>query len=250
VQRKRKILVVDDEPINLEFFEVMLTRLGFAVEKAADGEEALRKVRAGSPDLILLDNMMPKLSGWEVTRVLKRDAEYRRWRDVPVIMLSAMSDVKDRIGGFELGVDDYISKPFNFAEVLARVRAVLRGRELAEQLVRREKRIAVAESLGRSLVFFTQHIRKPAADLLARSERTDASDPAAVKGLLRAVRRETREILATLGGLEDKVQELASRGERLARGDLSLEDLEQRLASRLQEWKRHDGGAGGHSSDQ
>ncbi len=250
MQRKRKILVVDDEPINLEFFDVMLTRLGFTVEKAVDGEEALQKVRACSPDLILLDNMMPKLSGWEVTRILKREKEYRRWRDVPVIMLSAMGDVKDKVGGFELGVDDYISKPFNFAEVLARVRAVLRSRELAEQLVRRERRIAVAESLGRYLAFFTQHIRKPAEDLLARSEKTDVSDPAAVTALRRTVRRKTREILATLGGLEDKVQEFAKKGERLARGDPSLEDLESRLASRLQERGRRDGGPEGDSGDQ
>ena len=74
-----KILIVDDEPINLEFFDVMLTKLGFQVEKAVDGEEALERVQSGNPDLIILDNIMPKLSGWEVTRMLKQDPEYRRF---------------------------------------------------------------------------------------------------------------------------------------------------------------------------
>ena len=118
-----RILIVDDEPINLEFFDVMLSKLGFQVEKAVDGEEALEKVQACNPDLIILDNIMPKLSGWEVTRTLKHDAAYRRYRNTPIIMFSAMNEVKDRIEGFEQGVDDYITKPFNFSEVLARIRA-------------------------------------------------------------------------------------------------------------------------------
>ena len=78
-----KILIVDDEPINLEFFDVMLSKLGFQVEKAVDGEEALEKVQAVNPDLIILDNIMPKLSGWEVTRMLKHDPAYRRYREHP-----------------------------------------------------------------------------------------------------------------------------------------------------------------------
>ena len=129
-----KILIVDDEPINLEFFDVMLSKLGFQVEKAVDGEEALEKVQSVNPDLIILDNIMPKLSGWEVTRLLKHDPAYRRYRNTPIIMFSAMNEVKDRIEGFEQGVDDYITKPFNFTEVLARIRAVLRRRELSRQL--------------------------------------------------------------------------------------------------------------------
>ena len=162
-----RILIVDDEPINLEFFDVMLSKLGFQVEKAVDGEEALEKVQACNPDLIILDNIMPKLSGLEVTRMLKHDPAYRRYRNTPIIMFSAMNEVKDRIEGFEQGVDDYITKPFNFSEVLARDAGRPAQRELSRQLTRREKRIAVVESLNSSLVFFTQHIKKPISDLLA-----------------------------------------------------------------------------------
>ena len=129
---------------------------------------------------------MPKLSGWEVTRLLKHDPAYRRYRSTPIIMFSAMNEVKDRIEGFEQGVDDYITKPFNFSEVLARIRAVLRSRELSRQLTRREKRIAVVESLNSSLVFFTQHIRTPISDLLALAEKTDSADAAGVEKLLAA----------------------------------------------------------------
>jgi DNA-binding response OmpR family regulator len=233
-----KILIVDDEPINLEFFDVMLTKLGFQVEKAVDGEEALDKVRTVNPDLIILDNIMPKLSGWEVTRLLKHDAAYRRYRGTPIIMFSAMNEVKDRIEGFEQGVDDYITKPFNFAEVLARIRAVLRSRELSRQVTRREKRLAVVESLNKSLVFFTQHIRRPIAELLALAENADTADAASMEKLVALLRKEGREILATLEGLEDEVTELQGRGEKLRQGDLSVADLERKLRKHLRNGRK------------
>ncbi|MDR0400356.1 MAG: response regulator [Treponema sp.] len=141
---RKKILIVDDEQLNLELFEVMLSKLGFTVEKAHDGEDALEKVRRFFPDLILLDNIMPRMSGWEVTRTLKGDAKFR---DIPIIMFSALDDVKDKLEGYELGVEDYITKPFNFSEVLARIQVALRGRELFAQLAMREERLRQAEAL-------------------------------------------------------------------------------------------------------
>ncbi|MDR0641940.1 MAG: response regulator [Treponema sp.] len=145
---RKKILIVDDEQLNLEFFEVMLSKLGFIVEKANDGVEALEKVKRFFPDLILLDNIMPRMSGWEVTKALKGDTKFR---DIPIIMFSALDDVKDKLEGYELGVEDYITKPFNFSEVLARIRVVLRNRELFAQIAVREKRLGLAEGLSGEL---------------------------------------------------------------------------------------------------
>jgi DNA-binding response OmpR family regulator len=234
---KGRILIVDDEPINLEFFDVMLSNLGFEIEKAADGEEALQKVVETNPDLIILDNLMPRLTGWEVAKRLKQDKEYRRYRQTPIIMFSAMDEVQDKIEGLELGVDDYITKPFNFSEVLARIRAVLRNRELARQVARRERRLAVAESLNRSLVFFTQHIRKPISELLAAAERVNASGASEAGRLAAAVKSEGAEILATLKGLEEEIEELQAKDDRLKRGELSLEDLEKKLKKHLSDRK-------------
>ena len=146
VVTKKRILVVDDEQINLEFFEVMLSKLGFDVRKAENGQEALESIRRLRPDLVILDNIMPKLSGWEVTRILKTSPEYSEFADTPIIMFSALDDVKDKVEGLELGADDYITKPFNFAEVLARIRAVLRSHELLRQIENREKRIALGDA--------------------------------------------------------------------------------------------------------
>ncbi|MDR0628104.1 MAG: response regulator [Treponema sp.] len=141
----KKILIVDDEIITLEFFEVMLTKLGFIVEKATDGVEALEKVGHFYPDLIILDNIMPRMSGWECTKTLKADPQLR---EIPIIMLSALDNVKDKVEAFELGVDDYISKPFNFSEVLARIRALLRNREGFTRIRMRESYLSLVEELS------------------------------------------------------------------------------------------------------
>ena len=93
---------------------------GFRVETAADGQEALEKARRLRPDLIVLDLMMPKVDGWEVCRRLRKES------NVPVIMLTARTDDVDKIVGLELGADDYVTKPFNPRELVARVKAVLR----------------------------------------------------------------------------------------------------------------------------
>ncbi len=231
--KKERILIVDDEPINLEFFDVMLSKLGFDVEKAESGEEALEKIKENKPDLMVLDNIMPGLTGWEVTKKLKTDLEYDDFKNVPIIMFSAMDSVEDRIEGFELGVDDYITKPFNFSEVLARIRAVLRNKTLARQVSRRERRIAVIESLNKSLIFFTQHIRKPISKLLEIAENTDSNAAKDVKKLLDLLKREGKNILATLSGLEEEIDELASKEDQFKEDDLALEDLEQKFRKHL-----------------
>ncbi len=119
-----KILVVDDEPNIREVVGQYLQRDGYAVVSAADGEEALSLYRQERPDLIVLDLMLPKLSGIEVCRrLLGAEARERR---VPLIMLTARGEEEDRIAGLGLGADDYIVKPFSPRELVARVEAVLR----------------------------------------------------------------------------------------------------------------------------
>ncbi|MGD8623631.1 MAG: response regulator transcription factor [Anaerolineae bacterium] len=114
------ILVVDDERHIVELAQMYLEQAGYRVQCAGDGEEALRRSRQAHPALIVLDLMLPGLDGMEVCRRLRAES------DVPIIMLTARSDDVDRIVGLELGADDYVTKPFNPRELVARVRAVLR----------------------------------------------------------------------------------------------------------------------------
>jgi DNA-binding response OmpR family regulator len=118
-----RILVVDDEPHILEVVQAYLRRDGHDVRTAADGETALELVRAEAPDLIVLDVMLPRRSGFDVLRQLHTDGS-----DAAVILLTARDDVIDRVAGLELGADDYVTKPFEPRELAARVGAVLRRR--------------------------------------------------------------------------------------------------------------------------
>ena len=116
-----RILIVDDEPEIVRGLEDNLRFEGYQTSTAADGREALAVAAREAPDLILLDIMMPGLSGWDVCRELRGQGI-----DVPIIMLTARGEEGDRVRGLELGADDYITKPFSLRELLARVRAVLR----------------------------------------------------------------------------------------------------------------------------
>ncbi|WP_300030254.1 phosphate regulon transcriptional regulator PhoB [uncultured Roseobacter sp.] len=118
-----RVLVVEDEPAQREVLAYNLEAEGFAVTRAEDGEEALMLIDEHAPDVIVLDWMMPNLSGIEVCRRLKIRTETRR---IPVIMLSARSEEVDRVRGLETGADDYVIKPYSVLELMARVRSQLR----------------------------------------------------------------------------------------------------------------------------
>lgn len=126
------ILVVDDEPSIREVMSLYLSRDGFNVITAEDGDEALDLARTEDPDLILLDVMLPFRSGLEITETLRGE------RSIPIILLTARTDEIDRINGLELGADDYVVKPFSPREVVARVRAVLRRSVSGETRARDE----------------------------------------------------------------------------------------------------------------
>ncbi|WP_341531954.1 response regulator transcription factor (plasmid) [Nostoc sp. UHCC 0302] len=120
---KGRILVVDDEASIRRILETRLSMIGYNVVTASDGEEALSAFHVAAPDLIVLDVMMPKLDGYGVCQ------ELRKQSDVPIIMLTALGDIADRITGLELGADDYMVKPFSPKELEARIASVLRRRD-------------------------------------------------------------------------------------------------------------------------
>jgi len=125
------ILVVDDEKDIVELVAYNLEREGYQIAKAYDGHQALRYIRENQPDLVILDLMLPGISGLEICRLIRKKPETE---GLPIIMLTAKSDSVDKIMGLEIGADDYLTKPFNVRELLARVRAVLRRWEIRAEL--------------------------------------------------------------------------------------------------------------------
>jgi DNA-binding response OmpR family regulator len=132
----KKILVVDDEKKIVDIVKAYLERDGYKVIVAYDGRLALHMARCESPDLIVLDLMLPEVPGWDVCRTLRTES------NVPIIMLTALDDDSDKIIGLELGADDYVVKPFNPKELVSRVRAVLRRAEGAGV---KTKRVEIAD---------------------------------------------------------------------------------------------------------
>jgi two-component system phosphate regulon response regulator PhoB len=126
---QKKILVVEDERAIRDMLAFNLGRAGYTVLPAADGREARAALADGFPDLVIMDWMLPDVSGLELTRQLKRDPQLR---EIPVIMLTARSQEDDRVAGLEGGADDYVVKPFSQRELLARIRAALRRGAVTE----------------------------------------------------------------------------------------------------------------------
>ncbi len=134
-----RILVVDDTAANVKLFEDLLGFHGYEVEAATNGEEGLRAIRARPPDLVLLDVVMPGMGGYEVCRAVRADPGLAM---LPVVMVTALGEREERVKGLEAGADDFLSKPVNPPELLARVRSLLRIRRLYETVQRQAEQLA------------------------------------------------------------------------------------------------------------
>ena len=135
----KKILIVDDEPFNLDLLEQELADYEYVIERASDGVEALEKTESFEPDLILLDYMMPRMNGLEVLKHLRATPEHQ---GIPVILLTAKATQEDKVAGLDAGADDYVTKPFDSFELLARVRAMMRLKEMHDTLAEWNRTLA------------------------------------------------------------------------------------------------------------
>jgi DNA-binding response OmpR family regulator len=230
---RKKILIADDETINLDFFELMLSKLGFVVEKCDKGPEVLDKVRKFLPDLIILDNIMPGMTGREITKAIKSDPVLK---NISVIILSALDDVKDKVAGFEAGADDYITKPFNFSEVLARINAVLRNRELFDQIKARETRLALAEELNRhlkeNLSIFIGSIDELDKAIATICENTAKGESFSQETLIHHLNPVSEKILSVrkhIAALDARIEKTINEWDNLKKDEIGLSVLEDQV---------------------
>jgi response regulator RpfG family c-di-GMP phosphodiesterase len=146
---KPKILCVDDDPLNLMVLEGVLAPKGYEVIKANRGKEALALIGEQKIDIVLLDVMMPEMNGFEVCKWIKND---ERYRNIPVVMITALASKEDRISGIEAGAEDFVSKPFDHAEVLARIKMLLRVKGLNDDLRNAYSNISSLTSFGEEVM--------------------------------------------------------------------------------------------------
>ncbi len=138
MSKRSKILIVDDEPFNVDYLEQELEDLGYETISATNGQEALEKVATEMPDLILLDVMMPIMDGFTACRLLKENEETRL---IPIVIMTALGNVEDRIKGIEAGADDFLTKPVNERELLARIQTALRVKHTIDRKMRELRRV-------------------------------------------------------------------------------------------------------------
>lgn len=165
-----RILVVDDNPDNLEVIATRLRFRGYEVEEVTNGEDALRAVGRHPPDLVLLDVMLPGIDGYEVARRIKADPSLPF---IPVILVTARDSTQDKVAGLDAGADDYLTKPINFPEMEARVRSMLRIKRLQDELAEKNQELAqLSISDGLTGLYNHRHLQEVVHEEFERAKRT------------------------------------------------------------------------------
>ncbi len=198
------ILIVDDVPDNLRLLSVMLTEQGYEVRKALNGQMALTAVQAALPDLVLLDITMPDLNGYEVCERLKSNEHTAA---IPVIFISALDDVLDKVKAFHVGGLDYITKPFQAEEVLARVDSQLKLQVLQAQLSQQNKRLLQKVRIAEAAIQHRQHVES----VLRKSEMREKQKAAELEQALKELKRTQAQLIQTekMSGLGQMVAGIA-----------------------------------------
>ncbi len=229
------LLIVDDNPANLGVLSDVLDEAGFEVLVARDGESAIQKVEYGVPDLILLDIMMPGMDGFETCSHLKQNPDYR---DIPIIFMTALSDSKDKVKGLNLGAVDYITKPFQQEEVLARVRLHLRlhylTRSLSEKNTQLEREISERLAAEAALTELTQQLEQRVAQRTAELSQSFEELKSAQLQLIKS------EKMSSLGQLVAGVAHEINNPVSFISGNLThTQDYTHDLIDHLQLYRQH-----------
>ncbi len=231
-REKGDILIVDDTPANLQVLSSMLKEQGFKVRPVPNGKIAIRAVEARIPDLILLDINMPEMNGYETCEHLKAD---ERFADIPIVFLSALTDTEDKVRAFRAGGVDYVTKPFQFEEVMARVETHLRVSRMQKQLEAQFEGLKELEGMRDSLTHMIVHdLRSPLTGIVTSLQLLEMSseklEAESVEDVQRAL-RSSRALMQMITALLDvNKMEAGEMPVRLEEADLRL-TIQQALES-------------------
>lgn len=228
------ILVADDDPLIQEVLQTKLEKSGYRVKSALDGEETLASIQQEIPDLLILDIKMPGVDGLEICRRLKAE---EKTRALPILMLTAYGGVDHIVKGLEAGADDYVTKPFQMEEVMMRVRALLRMRDIESQLREKESHLARVQTVGQLLVTMAHHINNSLAIMQGRAQSLKVGNAGQVEKFQNTCLQQTRRIQAVLKSLEELVQQMEISTTSYAGSHLEMLDIDEEINRRLRELK-------------
>jgi CheY-like chemotaxis protein len=218
MEKKTRVLVVDDNPVNIRLIRAILEKEGYETMSAIDGPAAIEVVMTGKPDLVLLDIFMGEMSGLDVCRIIKSEKETK---DTPVIFVTGNTDDDVLQKAFESGGTDYVRKPINKAELLARIRSVLTQKGLMEKIVEQEKLQGVLEMAGAVCHEMNQPLQAVAwaVELLLNE--------AALEGPLSSAVRDIDRNIEKIGTITRKLQRITRYETMKYVGDTKIIDIER-----------------------
>lgn len=242
-----KILIVDDNKVNIELLRAQLRPYNYATDTALDGEEALAKIFKDPPDIVLLDLMMPKISGYEVCKAIKQN---KATQFLPVIIITALQELDDKLKAIELGADDFLVKPFNKLELITRIKSLLRMKELHDDLDNSENILfSLAEALEAKDIYTSGHSERVSSHSVEIAKRMSfsARDIEIIRkgGLLHDIGKigVREDILLKPGRLTDEEMEhVKSHPKRGFDICQPLKSLEEALPCIRSHHERYDGG--------
>lgn len=236
-QESPLILIVDDEPLALELSAMALQRKGFRTVTARGGLEGWERVQDSKPELVLLDITMPDIDGFEVFRRIR---SLPGSENLPVLFVSARNDLEHKVKGLDLGAVDYITKPYNPNELVARVRNTLRLQKLEKDARAKENEEVRRRIVETLLVTVSHYINNAMAAILGRVEITPSDNEEMVEQMKNVVRRQGRVVTATIEAIEGMLDELQLETKQYASSDVDMLNIDERLATLLVEKKLRD----------
>jgi CheY-like chemotaxis protein len=225
------LMVVDDDSLVQEVLQAKLERAGYRVCVLPDGDSALQAIAENLPDLLILDINMPGLDGFEVCRRLRSD---ERTRAMPILMLTAYGGLDHIVKGLEIGADDYMTKPFEFEELLVRIKSLLRMRWIERELREKETHLARIETMGQLLVTIAHYVNNSLAVISGRAQAVKKGDAESVAKLKKACLRETRRIEAVIKSLEAMAKQMKVSTTSYAGVENAMLDIEGDIEKRLE----------------
>jgi DNA-binding response OmpR family regulator len=231
------ILAIDDEPLALELAERSLQRTGYRTITARGGREGLAKIETYNPDLVLLDVRMPDIDGFTLFQKLRGE---EATEDLPVIFVTASADIESKTTGLGLGAIDYITKPYNPNELVARVRNTLRLQLLERQTRERHGEQVRRRTYETILVTIAHYINNAVASIEMGAQITPADNPQMVDKLKEVTLRQCRVISSTVRAIEDMKEQLSMELTSYVDGSVQMLDIEGLIKKRIAEMENRD----------